>query len=500
MKKYKGSWKRIFAVTAILCLVFVFAFATKSFAIDIDIDAFVPNTAAGGGGGPKEVAVPLQIYNVRITQIGPNQFEVRWSTNKPATSFIRIGETTEFGMPTKQDGLLVTEHVMVYDGLKPGTEYFFQVQSTDATSSTVTSPTLIVKTPDENDLVPPLIIGPYVTDITTTTAKVGWHTNEATRAYVDYGLTTGYEIGTVEVPNFDVDHLTQLIGLTPDTLYHARIRAFDASGNLVVSEDLPFRTLPLDVNPPPGNVMNLTSSCDGNGILKLSWQYPPEPDIAGVVIVRKESGYPANRTDGEKMYEGNATTFTAPMQAAGARYFYTVFTLDTAGNVSTGALLVGMCPEGVPVQILAKPEKRWPRQGNWWTTALFTVRDPGQLNARDMVQVPISKQGTGSTQLIVPVGTYDFSIKGLSHLRKVLRNVSLPPGGGTADFTYGDTFALLAGDTHESDDNLVNSLDLSTLLMMLNTGNIKSDLNADGQVNSLDINILITNLSVWGEE
>jgi hypothetical protein len=58
---------------------------------------------------------------------------------------------------------------------------------------------------------------------------------------------------------------------------------------------------------------------------------------------------------------------------------------------------------------------------------------------------------------------------------------------------------LLAGDTGSTNDNYINSLDLSTLVEKFYTADNKNDLNQDGIVNSLDLSNQIFNLFKTGD-
>lgn len=99
------------------------------------------------------------------------------------------------------------------------------------------------------------------------------------------------------------------------------------------------------------------------------------------------------------------------------------------------------------------------------------------------------------------IGDYDVSLKGESHLRRIIRNIVIGSDIFTVnlDFTFGDSFELIAGDLH--DDNFINSYDLSTMLKTYGTisGGI-SDLNKDGYVNAPDIALLILNYFKKGDE
>ena len=151
------------------------------------------------------------------------------------------------------------------------------------------------------------------------------------------------------------------------------------------------------------------------------------------------------------------------------------------------------------VQVLARPEKRIPSTNNWSTTGLLRL-EPETSGVLYTSSVSIGDNGVSSPHLTgVSQGLYRAYFKGYSHLTKRIDHVAISTDGDVIDFTEGGSFYLLAGDTHHSNDNYVNSLDIATLLASLYTGSVKNDLNYDSVVNSLDLMTLIHNLYASGD-
>ena len=68
----------------------------------------------------------------------------------------------------------------------------------------------------------------------------------------------------------------------------------------------------------------------------MSGQTSPAPDFAGTVIVRNEDHFPADRFDGEKVYEGaDAETCFDTSADVTKVYYYGAFAYDDLGNIST---------------------------------------------------------------------------------------------------------------------------------------------------------------------
>jgi hypothetical protein len=98
------------------------------------------------------------------------------------------------------------------------------------------------------DTDPPVISGVNAVDITDTTARIVWTTDESSDSVVYYGLTTGY--GNIESnPAMVTAHSVNLNGLIPNTPYHYKVESTDSSDNTGQSIDFIFSTLPETQDP-----------------------------------------------------------------------------------------------------------------------------------------------------------------------------------------------------------------------------------------------------------
>ncbi|MBU0975614.1 MAG: hypothetical protein ABIE03_04320 [Patescibacteria group bacterium] len=148
------------------------------------------------------------------------------------------------------------------------------------------------------------------------------------------------------------------------------------------------------------------------------------------------------------------------------------------------------------------PEKRIPKTGNWDTIVDFEVRNQKTNEKYFAENTTTNNWGLGLLNLPprnkIPSSNNKVVVKGISHLSKVYNKIPFLRMYESYDFTvFGD---LLAGDTHPSADDFINSLDISTLINKLNTSNYINDLNGDSLVNSLDLSIQVYNISRAGEK
>ena len=444
---------------------------------------------------------PPTISNIRVINITENSADILWDTNEPATSRVEYGLTTSYGLSTATLAALVTSHSVPLSGLLPNTLYHFRVSSADSSGNEAVSTdntfTTAIAVP------PPVISDIQVIDITVDSGTVTWQTDKAATSRVRYGLTTSYELGDISLSGLVTTHSVPLTSLLPNTVYHFEVSSADASGHTATSTDQIFTTLP--DRTPPTNVSNFLATATSDQKIMLTWVNPTNPDFAGVLIRRSLTGYPVDPTDGDLVFDGLADSFL-DTNITPADYnrpiYYTAFAYDTSGNYAGGAIAQATILVTITLDVKAWPEKRWPRTDHWQTRAVVDLREVGTSSlVLAGGTVTTSSLGEGSVVFTTAAPqSYDVGFKGLSHLRKILPGVDLSVGHVALDFTEDETFYLKAGDVHRSKDNLVNALDLSTLLAVLSGANEVSDLNQDTRVNSLDINILLANLMVWGDE
>jgi hypothetical protein len=89
----------------------------------------------------------------------------------------------------------------------------------------------------------PVISNVAASDVTASTAKITWTTDEASDAQVEYGLTGSYGSFSARDSSLGAAHAITLTNLLSDTTYHFRVLSKDAAGNLATSNDFTFTTL-----------------------------------------------------------------------------------------------------------------------------------------------------------------------------------------------------------------------------------------------------------------
>ena len=148
------------------------------------------------------------------------------------------------------------------------------------------------------------------------------------------------------------------------------------------------------------------------------------------------------------------------------------------------------------------PEKRIPAVGNWDTTTDVILQNC--TNSSTLTFNGIVTNNLGEGTIILPVNPpvlndqYRFIINGLSHLKRRYNCYLIDTIAANIDLTL-ENKELLAGEISNVFDNYINSLDLSVMGRNFFGLDVKTDLNQDGLVNSLDLSNQIYNFYLAGE-
>jgi hypothetical protein len=194
-------------------------------------------TGGGGGPGPAPDTIAPILSNIRCTNITQNSLTFAWDTNEAATTEVRYGITTSYGL-SYIDPNFVVPHAAPVFGLSEATTYHYQVRSADsANNMSAWSADQTCSTVDET---PPVISNVQVVT-GETTATITWDTNEPATTWVDWGDTASY--GSTDgsaTPLVVTGHSVTLTGLTPGATYHFRVRSGDDDGNEAFTLDDTF--------------------------------------------------------------------------------------------------------------------------------------------------------------------------------------------------------------------------------------------------------------------
>ena len=307
-------------------------------------DSFNVRLLFGDDSQAPTIPAPLSVTPIAATQI-----DIAWGTSTDDTGVV--------GYQLFRDALqIATTTLTSYSdtSLTASTTYSYNVIAFDAfgnfSTSSVTLATTTFALPP-----PPVVATSTVQDngsatiarlqinsleITPSTngAKFTFSTNQPTRFILRYGTSSVYDDSTIESPVFKSTHTTSLFPLDAGTTYVYELYGFDRFGNEVLLSSGDFSTIALPDTTAPANVANFSVTPIGTDTF-LRWDNPTDDDFVFVRIVRNHLFYPLNESDGFLVYEGSSNSVTD--QGGLSLYdeqYYTVFTYDSSGNVSSGAI------------------------------------------------------------------------------------------------------------------------------------------------------------------
>jgi chitodextrinase len=191
---------------------------------------------------PPDTTPPSVPTGLSATAISSSQINLSWtaSTDNVGVTGYRIYRCQ--GTSCTPSVQVATSATNSYSdtALSASTAYVYAVAAYDAAgnvsaqstsaSATTTSPT------------PPVISAVAASSITSNGATITWTTDQPSDTQVEYGLTTAYGSATTLNTSLVTAHSQTLSGLTPNTLYHYRVKSRNASGQLATSGDFTFMT------------------------------------------------------------------------------------------------------------------------------------------------------------------------------------------------------------------------------------------------------------------
>lgn len=181
--------------------------------------------------------------NVAERNITSTNAQIIWQTAVPTTTWVDYGTNSGVYDISSGNNDLTNNHVVVLDGLVPGTRYFYRVRVKDANEVEFTSQEYSFKA-----VLKPKISGLKITDVTPYTITISWDTNIETETLINWGRSSSY--GEKKgVAGTSKTHVIKIDNLEDNTEYHYQILARDETGEEVADDDKVVRT-PLDTEGP----------------------------------------------------------------------------------------------------------------------------------------------------------------------------------------------------------------------------------------------------------
>ncbi|MGH7450916.1 MAG: fibronectin type III domain-containing protein, partial [bacterium] len=185
---------------------------------------------------------PPAIAGLAVANLTTSAATINWKTATPTEAQIEYGAGTNYGLLTPLDFCRDTTHVFTLSGLAHNTTYHFRVRARDAAGKLAASRDTTFTTLADRQ--PPLISNIAVPKRTATSATITWSTDEPGTSQVEFGLTASYGHVSALNPALIKQHEVTLLNLASSTTFHARVKSTDAVGNVALSQNFTFTTLP----------------------------------------------------------------------------------------------------------------------------------------------------------------------------------------------------------------------------------------------------------------
>jgi phosphodiesterase/alkaline phosphatase D-like protein len=167
---------------------------------------------------------------------------IAWSTNVKASTILKYGADPGHLNQTAEARWGAVTHRVQLHHLKPGTTYYYRVESTQAlgTGSQALSPvekfrtqgaTAAAAAPEAKAAAVKLTHGPVLEGVHPRSATIAWSTNVSAGTLLKYG-TNAHDLNqTAEARWGGLTHRVQLRNLKPGTTYYYQVQSTQAQGS-----------------------------------------------------------------------------------------------------------------------------------------------------------------------------------------------------------------------------------------------------------------------------
>lgn len=162
-----------------------------------------------------------------------SSYDLRYSTNA-ITSSNWNNATRASGEPTPASTGNVQSFTV--SNLSPETKYYFAIRAIDEAGNISDLDTTSITATTGTDTASPVISNIALSNVTQTSAKITWTTDEPAKYRIDYGTTASYG-QTASGTALNTSHNVTLSSLVANTTYHYRIIATDSKNNSSDSGD-----------------------------------------------------------------------------------------------------------------------------------------------------------------------------------------------------------------------------------------------------------------------
>jgi hypothetical protein len=264
------------------------------------------------------------------TNITETSFTANWATSAGATGYrIDVATDSTFtnivaGYDNMDAGDVTSTSIT---GLSSGTIYYYRLRAYNAGGTSIlNSNTIKVSTLG----VPAAPVAQDAINISQTGFTTNWNSLTNVDGYLlDVSTDDTFSSLVAGYNNLDVGNVVSydVSGLTANTVYYYRVRAYNGYGTGDNSNTILVTTL---INPPPAPTGFTAHSC--NDLVTLSWSAVSDPDFSHYLIFGGETPNPTIRID--SIPNSSAVTITLTGLTHGTTYYYRMVAVNTLSMVS----------------------------------------------------------------------------------------------------------------------------------------------------------------------
>jgi len=183
---------------------------------------------------------PPVIEDVQVVEVTDRTATIAWTVSSDATGWVEYGLDTNYGFISDYPSTLVNQQVTLAN-LQPDTTCHFRIVARDVAGNPATTGDFTFTTAPL-DVTPLMFRSVIFSELTDTSVRVAWETDEPATTQIEYGTTTSYGDTTPLDPTLSITHTQVISGLLPGTTYHLRLLGQDLNGNASASEDFALTT------------------------------------------------------------------------------------------------------------------------------------------------------------------------------------------------------------------------------------------------------------------
>ncbi len=241
---------------------------------------YIGSGGASAGGTTSDITPPV-ISSIKTGTTTAFSVTVSFSTNESAVGIVQYGTSDKYGQSGAESSFTSTHNISL-TGLRMGTKYHFKVVALDKAGNEADSVDGTFETQFLSDdlssiniddlyqyqeeienqiesilpsIVPPFIGKVAISNVSQDSADISWQTNLKAYSSVQYASENDYNKDSEkpypsesgDITTKATNHSLTLTGLTPNTVYHFRVKAYTLPKASSSSKDISFTTKAEDI-------------------------------------------------------------------------------------------------------------------------------------------------------------------------------------------------------------------------------------------------------------